>query len=150
MYLESSKKFLYGVTVAAAIILLGISLLSCTAAQDLERKIINRFTSEESLDSAVEATQDFFDALMAKDYQQAYQMISSQDKQEHSYDQFVREFDDVTDIVFFEINWVEVKNNIAVVGIDFMDSYDGEEKLYKDQELSLIKEDGEWKINFWQ
>lgn len=134
----------------AAIVLLGISLLSCSTVEELERNIVNRFTSEESLDSAVEATQGFFDALMAKDYQQAYQMISSQGKQEHSYEQFVREFDDVTDIVFFEINWVEVKNNIAVVGVDFMDSYDGEEKLYKDQEVSLVKEDEEWKINFWQ
>ncbi|MDZ7837794.1 MAG: NTF2-like N-terminal transpeptidase domain-containing protein [Actinomycetota bacterium] len=102
MYLESAKKLLYGCTAAAAIILLGISLLSCAVAEDLERNIINRFTSEESLDRAVETTQDFFDALMAKDYQQAYQMISSQDKQDHSYDQFVQEFDDVTDIIFLK------------------------------------------------
>ena len=41
-------------------------------------------------------------------------------------------------------------NNIAEVGFDLIDSYDNEEKAYKDLVVSLIKEeDGSWKINFW-
>ena len=60
------------------------------------------------------------------------------------------EFSGITDIVAVEINWVEVKNNIALVGIDIVDSYDGGEKMYKDIEVSLIKEEDEsWKIVFW-
>ena len=54
-------------------------------------------------------------------------------------------------IVSYETNWAEVKNNIAVVGIDLIDTYDGEEKIYKDLQISLIKDEDEgWKINFWQ
>jgi len=45
---------------------------------------------------------------------------------------------------------VEIKNNIANVGIDLTDLYDGEEKVYKDLIVSLLKgEDGSWGINFW-
>jgi hypothetical protein len=37
------------------------------------------------------------------------------------------------------------------LGVDLLDSYDGEEKMYKDIELSLIKEeDGNWKVVFWE
>ncbi len=55
----------------------------------------------------------------------------------------------VTKITKIEINWVEVKNNVALVCIDLYDTYDGEEKIFKDIIVSLIKENDEWKINFW-
>ena len=57
----------------------------------------------------------------------------------------------MTDIVSIEINWVEIRNNVAVVGIDLIDTYDNEEKIYKDIRVSLLKdkEDSAWKINFW-
>ena len=40
---------------------------------------------------------------------------------------------------------------MAVVGIDLIDTYDNEEKMYKDIRVSLLKdkEDNAWKINFW-
>jgi hypothetical protein len=63
---------------------------------------------------------------------------------------FKKEFLSVTKVVSIEINWVEVKNNIATVGIDMTDTYDGEEKIYKDMLISLVKDkDESWKINFW-
>jgi hypothetical protein len=77
-------------------------------------------------------------------------MISTQDKSTHNMDDFKKELENVTQIVDIEINWVEVKNNIADVGIDLVDTYDNEEKVYKDLVVSLVKEeDGSWKINFW-
>ncbi|MDD3776632.1 MAG: hypothetical protein PHN32_03380 [Actinomycetota bacterium] len=138
------------IVVAVILCMSALALFSCTAIETVQRAITNRFTSEESLDLAVEITQNFLDALVDKNYSLAYELISSQDRQEYSLEEFEKEFNDVTDITYFEINWVEVKNNIAVVCIDFMDSYDGEEKLYKDQEISLVKEEEQWKINFAQ
>jgi len=92
----------------------------------------------------------FFGLLVEKDYQGAYGYISSADRKKRSEQEFISEFSDVTDIIKVEINWVEVKNNIALVGIDIIDSYDGQEKMYKDLEVSLVKEeDGKWKIVFW-
>ena len=54
---------------------------------------------------------------------------------------FQEELRDVTDIISIETNWVEVKNNIAEVGIDIIDSYDGDEKIYKDLVISLIRKE---------
>ncbi|MFO7929213.1 MAG: hypothetical protein R6U35_06070, partial [Candidatus Humimicrobiaceae bacterium] len=86
-----------------------------------------------------------------KDYKSAYEYISSDDKQDNSFKDFKNEFRNVTDIISFEINWVEVKSNIAIVCIDFVDSYDGEEKVYNNKEVSLVKEeDGSWKVKFWK
>jgi hypothetical protein len=68
----------------------------------------------------------------------------------YTMEDFKNELVDVTPIIKVEINWVEVRNNVAVVGIDLMDSYDGEEKIYKDLAVSLVKDkNNQWKINFW-
>jgi len=92
----------------------------------------------------------FFNLLIDKDYEEAYGYISNKDKSRGNLEDFSGEFKNVTDIVSINIKWVEVKNNIAVVGMDLTDSYDGEEKVFKDIEVSLIKEeDGDWKIVFW-
>jgi len=102
------------------------------------------------MNEVVEIVDVFFDLLIDKDYEGAYWYISSRDKSQKNLEGFKDEFKDVTDIVSININWVEIKNNIAMVGIDLTDSYDGEEKLFKDIEVSLIKEeDGDWQIVFW-
>ncbi len=80
----------------------------------------------------------------------AYNYIYIPEDRDSSLDDFTSEFSDVTQIVSIEINWVEVKNNIATAGIDLIDDYDDEQKMYKDIEVSLVKdENDEWKINFW-
>lgn len=67
----------------------------------------------------------------------------------YTLDDFKEAMKNVTKITKIEINWVEVKNNVALVCIDLYDTYDGEEKIFKDIIVSLIKENDEWKINFW-
>lgn len=67
----------------------------------------------------------------------------------YTLDDFKEAMKNVTKITKIEINWVEVKNNIALVCIDLYDTYDDEEKIFKDIIVSLIKENDEWKINFW-
>ena len=122
----------------------------CSIMDDARDFISGRLSSDDDMDEVVEVVGIFFDLLVEKDYEQAYTYVSSRDREMNSQQDFIREFSDVTDIVKVEINWVEVKNNIALVGIDLMDSYDGEQKMYKDIEVSLVKEeDGAWKIVFW-
>ncbi|MGM0366178.1 MAG: hypothetical protein ACQEP5_06525 [Actinomycetota bacterium] len=125
-------------------------LTSCTQIEEIRAGITSRFSGEKELDSALAVAEEFFEAVMDEDYPAAYALISDADKKEGSYEDFEREFRDVTRIVSVKMNWVEVKNNIAVVSIDLVDRYDGTEKTYKDMEVSLVKEEDEsWKINFW-
>ncbi len=112
--------------------------------------VAERFSSDKEMDAAVETVNIFFDLLIEKNYSEAYKYLSSEDTSNGSEQDFIVEFSDITDIITVEINWVEVKNNIALVGIDIVDNYDGGEKMYKDIEVSLIKEEDEsWKIVFW-
>ena len=122
----------------------------CSTIDSGRDLIADRLFSEDEMDEAIETVDRFFKLLMEKDYREAYKYISSRDREKKTEQDFVSEFSDVTDIAKIEINWVEVKNNIALVGIDMIDSYDGEQKMYKDIEVSLVKEeDGSWKIAFW-
>lgn len=119
---------------------------------EVESFFKERFSADKELDMATAITEEFFNLLIDKNFEEAYEYLSSADKEYGSMEDFSDEFRDVTDIVSVDINWVEVKSNIATVGIDLTDSYDGEEKIFKDIEVSLIKEDedGDWKIVFWK
>ncbi len=123
----------------------------CTIIDTAGEYLYGKFSSEKEMDKAVEVAIVFFDLLIEEDYRQAYKYISSSDKDLGGEQDFVDEFEDITKIRGVEINWIEVKGNIALVGVDLLDSYDGEEKMYKDIEVSLIKEeDGSWKVVFWE
>ncbi len=129
---------------------LSTGLFSCAPVEMARSVVTDRFFNEQQLDDALEVVEDFFEAIMDEDYPAAYALISHKDQQENSYEDFLDEFRDVTSIVSIKMNWVEVKNNVAVVNIDFVDSYDGTQKTYRDLEVSLVKEEnGSWKINFW-
>ena len=131
-------------------IVLCLALTSCSTIDEGKEFIAGSLSGGDEMDEAVEVVDMFFGLLVEKDYQGAYGYISSADRKKRSEQEFISEFSDVTDIIKVEINWVEVKNNIALVGIDIIDSYDGQEKMYKDLEVSLVKEeDGKWKIVFW-
>lgn len=132
------------------VLFLCISFSACTVSSDIKNFFEEKFSDESEEDKVVKIVDLFFNLLIDKDYEEAYWYISSRDKSQKSLEDFSNEFNDVTGIVSIKKNWVEIKNNIAVVGIDLTDSYDGEEKVFKDIEVSLIKEeDGNWKIVFW-
>ena len=144
----SVKKVL--VTLACFLIIF-VALSGCERVDDLKGDILNRFAGEKELDSAVETVEVFFNHIINHEFEQAYNYIYKEKESSKVLEDFISEFADVTQIVSFETNWVEVKNNIAIVGLDLIDTYDNEEKIYKDLQISLIKDDnGEWKINFWQ
>jgi len=132
------------------IIFLCINFSGCTLSSNIKSFFEEKFSDEAEKDEVVEIVKMFFNLLIDKDYGGAYGYISNKDKSRGNLEDFSGEFKNVTDIVSINIKWVEVKNNIAVVGMDLTDSYDGEEKVFKDIEVSLIKEeDGDWKIVFW-
>ena len=126
-------------------------LTGCERVDDIKNDVLNRLAGEKELDAAVATVEVFFGHIINREFEQAYNYIYVEDESSKTLEDFVDEFSDVTQIVSFETNWVEVKNNIAIVGIDLIDTYDGEEKIYKDLQISLIKDEDEgWKINFWQ
>lgn len=132
------------------VLFLCINFSACTISSNIKSFFAEKFSDEAEMDDVVEIVNIFFNLLIDKDYEEAYWYISSKDKSQKSLEDFSNEFKDVTNIVSINKNWVEIKNNIAVVGMDLTDYYDGEEKVFKDIEVSLIKEeDGDWKIVFW-
>ncbi len=136
------------------IIVLALALFfifGCSTAEKGKEFISEKLSSDDEMDVAVDVVESFFELIMEEDYGQAYRLISKSDREEKTEQEFISEFEDVTDIVKVEINWAEINNNIGTVGIDLIDTYDGEQKMYKDIEVSLIKEeDGSWKIVFWE
>jgi len=132
------------------ILALAFSLAGCSKKVDIKTIVKNKLSGEDAMNAAVAVVDDFFKNLKSGNLVESFNLISSQDKINHDINDFKKELENVTQIVDIEINWVEVKNNISDVGIDLTDSYDNEEKVYKDIIVSLVKEeDGSWKINFW-
>ena len=138
------------ITLLVLILFLCINFSACTISSNIKSFFKEKFSDEAKKNEVVKIVDVFFNLLIDKDYEEAYGYISNRDKSKKSLEDFSNEFKNVTDIVSINKNWVEIKNNIAVVGMDLTDSYDGEEKVFKDIEVSLIKEeDGDWKIVFW-
>jgi len=150
----SKRKFIAAQVYGAVVLLLFLSslvLTGCTKIIDIKNDILGRFGSEKNSEEAVAAVREFFDFIIVKDYDSAYRLVYPPPGSVKNLEDFKKEFNSVTEIVSIEINWVEVKNNVAIVGIDMIDTYDGEEKIYKDTQISLVKDEKEsWKINFWE
>jgi hypothetical protein len=125
-------------------------LSACSNKTDIKALLKDKLKKNDEMSIAVSVVEDFFDYIKDEKYEKAYDFLSSKDKEKHSPEEFEEEFKNVTQITSFEIKWVEVKNNIANVGMDLTDFYDNDEKVYKDLTVSLLKEeDGSWGINFW-
>ena len=149
-----AKKIFSTALVSIAIMLMLLTsivfLTGCEKIAGLKNDVLGRFSSEKQSDSAVAIVNQFFNFLIVQDYDSAYTLVYTQSESPNTMEDFKKEFLSVTKIVSVEINWVEIKNNIAIVGIDMIDTYDGEEKIYKDIQVSLVKDkDESWKINFW-
>jgi len=151
------KKYKFPVAAAGNIILaiiilfLFCSLCACDTFSEIKRSIVNKFSAEDDMNEAVEVVNEFFDLLSDRNYEDAYEYLSSEDKLKGSEEDFYNEFEDVTDIVSIDVKWVEINNNVAVVCINLTDLYDGEEKVFEDIEVSLVREEEEeWKIVFWE
>lgn len=145
------KSLIAGSFLVILVLFLCAGLCSCTAFSDMKGFFKEKFSVESEMNKATETVDVFFNFLIDKNYRKAYEYLSSSDKARFSPDDFSDEFRNVTEIVSIDIKWVEVKSNIAIVGIDLTDFYDGEEKVFEDIEVSLVKEEDEsWKIVFWK
>ena len=141
-------------TVRILVIILAIFLFfnfsGCTFFSNVKSFFIDKFSADEEIEEVTEIVNAFFNLLIDKEYEKAYEYLSSKDRSMGGPEDFSDEFKDVTDIVSIDIKWVDIKSNLAVVGMDITDSYDGEEKVFKDVEVSLLREEEEsWKIVFW-
>ncbi len=153
IYLKNCKRAAVSVRIflAIMIICLCMTFSACTLFGSIKDFFADKFSAEDEMSEVVDAAEAFFSLLMDKNYNEAYEYISSEDKLRGSPEDFSEEFINVTDIISININWVEIKSNIAMVGMDLTDCYDGEEEVYRDIEVSLIKEeDNSWKIVFWE
>lgn len=131
-------------------IFLCLSFTGCTFFSNVKSFFIDKFSADEEIEEVAVIVNEFFYLLIDKDYEKAYEYLSSKDRSRGDPEDFSDEFKNVTDIVSIDVKWVDIKNNLAVVGMDLTDSYDGEEKVFKDIEVSLLREDDEsWKIVFW-
>jgi len=150
------KRYRYKILIGRSFIIfillfLCMNFSACTLFSGAKDFFTDKFFTEDEMDEVVGVVEAFFGLLMDKNYSEAYEYISSGDKLQGSLEDFSKEFINVTDIISIRINWVEIKSNIATVGIDLTDCYDGEEEVYRDMEVSLIKEeDNSWKIVFWE
>lgn len=140
-----------GICIAIFFMMISAIILSgCSNKVDVTALVKNKLSGEDAMNSAVAVVDDFFKNMMSGNLEESFNLVSTQDRLDHDLNDFKIELENVTQIVDIDINWVEVKNNIADVGVDLVDSYDNEEKVYKDIIVSLVKEeDGSWKINFW-
>ncbi len=145
-------KFLPGrIFLLVLALFLCVSLCACTVISNIGNFFKDKFSAEDDMNEAIETVNTFFNLLIDKNYEKAYQYLSSKDKSAGSLEDFSNEFKDVTDIVSVDVKWVEIKNNVAIVDVDLTDFYDGEEKVFKDIEVSLVREeDGSWKVAFWK
>ncbi|MFO7928733.1 MAG: hypothetical protein R6U35_03605 [Candidatus Humimicrobiaceae bacterium] len=54
-------------------VVLILFLPSCTQFGQLRENIVNKFSSEDELDKAILAVENFFNAIVEKDYKSAYE-----------------------------------------------------------------------------
>jgi hypothetical protein len=149
-----SKRIFISTLFSVVIILTLLSSLAflsgCEKITGFKNNILDRLSSEKQSDAAVAIVNQFFNFLIVQDYDSAYALVYAFPESPKTIEDFKKEFLSITKIVSIEINWVEIKNNVAIVGVDMIDTYDGEEKIYKDMQVSLVKDkDESWKINFW-
>jgi len=145
-----NKKYFPAAIIIAVMFLMMPAFSGCRMITDFKDNIVSRINKSDAERAAVDTVEEFFSAVIESDYKNAYSYIYMGTETLRTFEDFENEFEDVTSIIKVEAKWIEVKNNIAVVGIDLIDAYDGEEKIYKDIEVSLIKDSADkWKINFW-
>jgi hypothetical protein len=141
---------LFSVVIMLILISSLVFLSGCEKITGFKSAILDRFNSEKQQDAVVAIVNQFFNFIIVQDYDSAYALIYIPPESPKTLEDFKKEFLSMTKIVSIEVNWVEIKNNIAIVGVDMIDTYDGEEKIYKDIQVSLVKgKDESWKINFW-
>lgn len=150
------KTILFAAVISGLLFYFILNLSGCEQAISLKDKVISRLGSEDAQEEAVATVKGFFDSLVNDEPEEAFKYVYVPQTQGLQQDgkkieDFKKELIGVTKIISYKINWVEVKNNIAIVGVDLIDFYDGEEKMYKDLQVSLLQDsEGKWKINFWE
>ena len=96
------------------------SLSGCSDKVDVKDIVKSKFSNEKAMNNAVKTVDDFFKFLKDKNFDKAYELISTKDKAKHDLEYFKKDLQNMTQIVEVEINWVEVKN-LSLIHISNLD-----------------------------
>ncbi|WP_176235758.1 DUF4878 domain-containing protein [Candidatus Hakubella thermalkaliphila] len=84
-----------------------------------------------------------------RNYAEAYELLEKSDRQRHSLDQFRKEMGTVLQIQSIQVLSSQISGQVAEVTINLTTIYEGGESVAEGIVVPLIKEEGEWKVDFW-
>ncbi|MCL5986974.1 MAG: hypothetical protein M1371_10520 [Actinobacteria bacterium] len=91
----------------------------------------------------------FMDDTIKGDFQSAYNYIETADKGQGGIGKFVSEADSMLKVVDYEIVSVKQDKFLAEVKINLTTEYEGKRKTVTDVIITLVKEEDDWKIDYW-
>lgn len=91
----------------------------------------------------------FFENLKNRNYAEAYELLEKSDRQRHNLDQFQKEMSTVPQIQSIRVLSSQVSGQVAEVTINLTTIYEEEESVAPRIVVPLIKEEGEWRVDFW-
>lgn len=91
----------------------------------------------------------FMDDIVKGDFQSAYQYIETPDKEQGGIGRFVSESDSMLKVVDYEIVSVKQDKFLAEVTLNLTTEYEGKRKTATGVIITLVKEEENWKIDYW-
>lgn len=108
--------------------------------------IYNRFFSAPEPEDTVIV---FFENLKSRNYAEAYELLEKSDRQRYSLDQFKKEMSTVPQIQSIQVLSSQLSGQVAEVTINLTTIYEGGESVAEGVVVPLIREEGEWRVDFW-
>lgn len=108
--------------------------------------IYNRFFSGPEPEDTVIV---FFENLKNRNYAEAYELLEKSDRQRYNLDQFQKEMSTVPQIQSIQVLSSQISDQVAEVTINLTTIYEGGESVAEGIVVPLIKEEGEWRVDFW-
>jgi len=96
-----------------------------------------------------EVVVSFMDDIIKGDFESAYQYIETLDKGQGGIGKFVSEADSMLKVVSYEVISVNKDKFLAEVNINLTTEYEGKKKTTTDVIVTLVKEEEDWKIDYW-
>ena len=91
----------------------------------------------------------FMDDIVKGDFESAYQYIETLDKEQGGVGKFISEADSMLKIVGYRIISVSEDKFLAEVTMNLTTEYEGKKKTTTDFVVTLVKEEEDWKIDYW-
>jgi len=96
-----------------------------------------------------EVVVSFMDDIVKGDFQDAYQYIETPDKGQGGIGRFTSESDSMRKVVDYEVVSVKQDKFLAEVTLNLTTEYEGKRKTVTGVVIKLVKEEEDWKIDYW-